>query len=328
MPPDRLDHEDAYGTTSDSRLRPPVVIQDAQQVGGNGTATAVVQARFHLLVKELREQEPLVRADVDDAVHEMRVTTRRLRSALSTFRPLLDRQLSDPLRDELTWLAAVLGVARDAEVLRSRLPARLAAHVPEVERGGLADFLERDLGDRYRLAHRRCLETMRTSRYCDLQERLQQLAVSAPWIQPTTRADQDLLLRLVRRDWKRLRRSVRGLDAAGQEDDAPTRMHEVRKAAKRVRYAAETLIPRDGTRAEKLAKALKEVQSVLGDHQDGQVSRAVLFDLSVRATAEGQNAYALGVLSAREEDHAQAASAAFHAVWKRASRPKLRRWLG
>src|SRR5688572_32783116 len=49
-----------------------------------------------------------------DAVHDMRVATRRLRSALRTFRPVLRRW--QPLRDELKWLADALGGARDNDV--------------------------------------------------------------------------------------------------------------------------------------------------------------------------------------------------------------------
>ena len=57
-------------------------------------------------------------------MHKMRVGTRRLRSALATFRPLLDRAVTDPIRDELKWIAGELGGARDAEVLRERLLER------------------------------------------------------------------------------------------------------------------------------------------------------------------------------------------------------------
>ncbi|MGC4855771.1 CHAD domain-containing protein [Micromonospora sp. DT4] len=49
------------------------------------------------------------------------VACRRLRSDLRTFRPLVRRSWARPLRDELRWLAGVLGEARDAEVLRERL---------------------------------------------------------------------------------------------------------------------------------------------------------------------------------------------------------------
>ena len=69
--------------------------------------------------------DPAVRRDLPDSVHQMRVATRRLRSALRTYRKILDRGVTDPVGDELKWLAAELGIDRDQEVLDARLRARL-----------------------------------------------------------------------------------------------------------------------------------------------------------------------------------------------------------
>ena len=77
-------------------------------------------------------READVRADAPDAVHKARVATRRLRSALRTFRRLLDRDVTDPLRDEVRWLATALGAPRDAEVMKARILAALDA-LPEEE---------------------------------------------------------------------------------------------------------------------------------------------------------------------------------------------------
>ena len=62
----------------------------------------------------MRRLDPAVRLDADDAVHKMRVAVRRLRSTLATYRRLLDRDVTEPLRDELKWLGGVLGAVRDA----------------------------------------------------------------------------------------------------------------------------------------------------------------------------------------------------------------------
>ena len=62
-----------------------------------------------------------VRRDLPDAVHQMRVAARRLRSGLKTFGPLVDREWADALREELAWAAGELGNARDTEVLLGRL---------------------------------------------------------------------------------------------------------------------------------------------------------------------------------------------------------------
>ena len=69
----------------------------------------------------LIDVDPAVRVDLEDAVHKMRVATRRLRSALATYRRLLDTDVTEPIRAELKWLGGVLGSVRDAEVIRDHL---------------------------------------------------------------------------------------------------------------------------------------------------------------------------------------------------------------
>lgn len=77
--------------------------------------------------------EPDVRQDLPDSVHQMRVATRRLRSVLRSYRRIFKRRPVDELRDELRWLAGLLGVARDAEVRAARFEALLDKH-PELDR--------------------------------------------------------------------------------------------------------------------------------------------------------------------------------------------------
>ena len=79
--------------------------------------------------------DPLVRRDAPDAVHQMRVATRRARSALQAFGGIIERDATRPLCAELKWLAAALGPARDGEVLLARLTADLAAIPPALVAG-------------------------------------------------------------------------------------------------------------------------------------------------------------------------------------------------
>jgi CHAD domain-containing protein len=74
--------------------------------------------------------DPLVRRDEPDAVHQMRVAARRARSALQAFGQIIERARTRPLCEELKWLAAEFGQARDGEVLLARLTAELSAIPP------------------------------------------------------------------------------------------------------------------------------------------------------------------------------------------------------
>ena len=96
------------------------------------TAGEVVQAYVAVQLERLLAAAPAVRAGEDDAVHDARVVTRRLRAALSVYRPALDRTVTDPLRDELAELGRALGAARDPHVERHALLRRLAHEDPDL----------------------------------------------------------------------------------------------------------------------------------------------------------------------------------------------------
>jgi CHAD domain-containing protein len=291
------------------------------------TVADVVQARLADQVQELQALDPLVRRDVPDSVHRMRVATRRLRSALATFRPLLDRDVTDPLREELKWLAGALGEVRDTEVMHERLTALVADEPVEAIRGGADARVERELVRRYEAARVEAMKALRSPRYHGLLERLDALTTAPPWTDKASAgAEADLPTR-VGRDWKRLERRID--TAAGTADPTAraARMHDARKAAKRLRYAAETAVPVHGKDARRLVKRAKRVQTVLGDHHDAVVTQAWLRDLADVAASEGEDTFTFGVIHAREELVAETAEARLAKAWKKAARKKHRKWL-
>ena len=121
-------------------------------------ASQVLQAMLLEQVSVIRRYDPLVRRDAPDAVHNMRVAVRRLRSALATYRPLFVREQTEPVRDELKWLAAELGEPRDAEVMRERLEVMLAEEPPEVVRGAGYQRMDEEMRAEYKQARGRMLE--------------------------------------------------------------------------------------------------------------------------------------------------------------------------
>ncbi len=74
-----------------------------------GTAGEALLETLRQEVAGLITQDPLVRADAPDAVHQMRVGCRRLRALLAAYRGVLDADAVAPLRDELRWLGEELG---------------------------------------------------------------------------------------------------------------------------------------------------------------------------------------------------------------------------
>jgi CHAD domain-containing protein len=287
-----------------------------------------VQARLAEQVAELRARDPLVRRDVPDAVHKMRVAIRRLRGALATFRPFLDREVTDPLRDELRLLGLALSDARDVEVVHERIADLLTAERADLVRGPVLRQVNADLARRYRAAHAHAVGVMESEGYFELLAALDRLAADPPFTKGARRRVADVLPGRVRHDWKRLAERVGAVGGAADPAERDRRLHGVRKAAKRLRYAAEPLVQLYGADAEALVAAAKSIQKVLGDHQDGVLVQAILLQLADESTAAGHDDFTFGLLYAREQMAAERSLAEFEDTWRAASRKRLRRWLG
>lgn len=289
-------------------------------------ARDVVHAHLAEQVDAIIAWEPKVRTDEYDAVHTMRVATRRLRSALATFRPLLDRTRTDPLRDELKWIASELGGARDAEVLRERLLASIAQEPGELVLGPIASRVGTELQADHRKAHAELVVAMGSTRYYRLLDSLDELAAEPPFTEEGDRKARKVLTRCVRKAYRR----VAVLVEAGPPEDAAHRdewYHEIRKASKRLRYAGESVAPAFGEPATVLAERAEALQEVLGEHQDSVVARAALRDLGVRLHLGGENAFTLGRLHALEQVSGDAAIDEFGRAWAALADPETTRWL-
>ena len=114
---------------------------------------------------ELLIWDRAVRADAYDSVHQMRVTTRKIRSLLQASEDALGLTDDAWLLGELRELAAVLGVARDAEVLAERYDKALTALPPELVRGPVRERLVGGAQRNFELGRRRSLAAMRSPRY-------------------------------------------------------------------------------------------------------------------------------------------------------------------
>jgi CHAD domain-containing protein len=285
------------------------------------TVDAVIRHAISDAVAKLVASDPVVRIGEDpEGVHQARVATRRLRSHLRTFRELLDPEWTQSLRDELKWLGDELGAVRDADVLLARLEDRVAELEPE-DKTAADPLLQRLRNDR-EAARAVLLDGLRGDRYLQLLDRLVD-AAQRPRVVMLVGIDHDETLRdLVRAPWKHLRNAVDDLP-----DPAPdAALHQVRIRAKRARYAAEVVEPAFGKEARRFAKAITEVQDVLGEHQDSVVAAGWL-----RANAlelgDSRAIYVAGELGAMERAAAASSRAAWSKVWKKASAKRLRDWL-
>ncbi len=288
-------------------------------------AGVVLRAYLQQQVGELLTNDNGVRHDEPDSVHKMRVSCRRLRSALSTFRPLLDRQITDPIRNELTVLATILGGARDAEVQRARFDAAIKAEPAEPAIGPVQNWIDRDLSDQYRRAHGRALLAMNSTRYFRLLDRLDDLAGQPPLTAVADQPANVALTQRVQRAHRRLAAQIADARKARTATDRDHLMHEARKGAKALRYALEAVAPAFGAQATAFAVAVETVQEILGEHQDSVIARQVLGEMAARAFLDGQNTFTFGRLHALEEAKAATAEHQFNTAWSAVGRRTLRR---
>ncbi|MET3923548.1 CHAD domain-containing protein [Arthrobacter sp. UYEF20] len=259
-----------------------------------------------------------MRLDAQDAVHRMRVATRRMRSALATYRKLLDDADSvRSLRDELKWLAGVLGEARDAEVMHDQLKDMISREPVELIMGPVTRRIDIELGADYQQAHAKVLAALDDQRYFRLLDTLESMLAAPPLAQLALRPAHKVVPQLIKRDIKRLRSAVRDAKhhPAGSGDHPA--LHEARKDGKRLRYAAEAAAPINPHKAARLADAAHGVQKILGDHQDSVVTRELLRRLGAESFLQGENGFSYGRLHALEQSAALDAEARFHRAWKK-----------
>jgi CHAD domain-containing protein len=278
--------------------------------GKKVTAADVIHQALRDHLRRLRDADRGIRLDTPDSVHQARVAARRFRSVLREYRPMFDRAVTEPLRDELRWFGVVLGDARDAEVLRERLLDAVHALPDKMVLGPVAARIESTMAARARDADAEMRALLDSDRYFALLDALETLVSDPPWQGKAAKPARKVLPRRVYRTWQRVR------DLA--ESGAP--LHEIRKAAKRARYAGETAAPALGKTAEKYAKAMKRLQTVLGEHQDAVVAQDSLRQMGAQAQLAGENGFTFGLLHGAEQVHATNAAADHHDAYARAEK--------
>lgn len=272
-----------------------------------------VRAALDTRLRALIRHEASARVGTDvEGVHQMRVSVRRMRAALGSARPMLDRDWSDGLRAELGWLGRALGPVRDLDVLLPRLRG-LAADLPADEQAAVERIL-RTLDQEYVQVREDMLAALSSTRYSALLDRLAD-AVRLPLPTPSATEDQPELVELVRGQYRSLRRGVK---KAG--DDPPDEvLHTLRIRGKKLRYVAELAEPALGKPVRRLLDATEELQEVLGDHQDACVAQDRIRDLVAAAgpAADPTMAFVAGRMLEREHVRANYQRTLWRSAWEK-----------
>ena len=205
------------------------------------------------------------------------------------------------LREELGWLGGHLGPARDLDVMLDRLRDEVAALGDDGEgAAGLLVALEEERV----AAYVDVVEVLGEPRYFGLLERLEEAAT------PPLTGDETTLAAVFHRETKRMRRTFAAL---GDQPAADVR-HSSRIAVKRARYAADLAAPELGRPGERFVDIAKQLQDILGDHQDAVFAEARIHKWVASNPA---GAFAAGRLVQLERDRKDAARVAWPEMWRR-----------
>lgn len=229
--------------------------------GRPGGAGAAVVAAIAAIALELADAATGAARDEPDAVHHARTLVRRLRSILGAFGELFERDGVGRIRTELAELGDELGAARDLEVRVDQAADRLDDDAPASVRRRLVDE------PRARQSEQRArLVAFLAARGREVQRAVAQFVADPPFADASAEPADVALGGILRAEAKRVVRARR--KAAGDLAS----LHRLRRAARRLRYAAEAVSTPPaavfGAEVRRLAEAAQRVQDLLGDHRD------------------------------------------------------------
>lgn len=290
----------------------PTVVEP--HLGERPTALELVVTDIAIHRNSLITQDPLVRTDADDAVHQMRVACRRLRSVFSGFPTVLDAERTDHIGGELKLLARILGDARDSEV-------QLALDENLLKAENASQSLIAELAGTEIAIHDRAIKAAHAAidsdRYFALLDAIDELIASPP---PGPDADLDATIavdRAIAKSRKKIRneQSVLSSLTEGSEEWAE-QLHTIRKRAKRLRYSTDAAEPLDRKRYRKVATIAKRVQSALGDYNDSRINRARVAEIAGSGKLSGPDMFVLGRIDARQQADGERAIDAYRKAAK------------
>ena len=281
--------------------RPVMAVFKAEplELGHDRTAAQAFQQIVQICLRQFRLNEALLQQSRNsEALHQARVALRRLRSAFSIFKSLFDRDDAVHLRGELKWLASELGDARNLDVLLERLTV-----------GSLRKRLESAREDAYAKVD----VAFASSRVRGLMLDLTQWTATGEWLHAPDRQNsrdqiaRDFASSVLDRLYRRVKKD--GLNLVDATNEV---RHELRKDAKKLRYASEFFAALFGSKRQKrrnkrFITALEELQDQLGLLNDLVTAPEVLNTLGL---ANDPNANAL--LSSKKKEPLLDAAAEAH----------------
>ena len=266
-------HEDRVGSSAGLALAcytADIYLRTRRQTKGatggdptmNTRAPRVTTVLLQRLSRALKRHLPAAVAGNDLGVHQARVTSRRLREAVPVFATGLTGSKAGKARRKIRRLTRALGSVRELDVTVQLLDE--LARSPLVSRDAVEDVRARVMKERD-AKRKTMIERLEDVNIEKLDRRLASVsaALNEASAEPWRKA---LATRLLRRS----RRLTAAMNEAGQMY-APERLHAVRIAAKKLRYALELAADSGVKQAAPHVRTIKRAQDMLGKLHDWQV---------------------------------------------------------
>lgn len=255
-----------------------------------------------------------VRRDLPDSVHKMRVAARRIRSILGVHRTMVDAEVGAGLRSELQWLASELGGVRDTEVQAERL-LTLASELDEPDRTAVTDYLTEWRDRRMKAGRSGAMAALRSDRHDYLIDDLVAFVHDIPATEEAFTSGSETAVVDIRSTFAALAKRVKKVDLDSPDEE----WHKVRIAAKKARYAVESVVEalekKNHKNFSRLAEKLELTTELLGSMQDSHVARTTLRELAQSPNTSSNIAFLLGALHEWEWGETLELRAQFHDVW-------------
>lgn len=280
-----------------------------------GTAAAF-QASARAALGQIAANAVVMREAPDpDAVHQLRVAARRLRSLLSTFKAVVADDAFEAMKGELKWLAKACDAARNLEVFRERLDT-IAESLDPAPAG--LEPLRAAVDAAHTEASAGAAEAVGSARFRALLIDATAWIETGAWLRDPERAAlrEAPARKLAAKSLETRRKKLlkRGRHLAEADDET---RHETRIEAKKLRYAAEafaTLYP--GKAAGRFIKALKALQEELGALNDLATAEPLVAGLTLPQEAAIAAGEVIGIQACAKPARIEAAADALRHLEK------------
>ncbi|MDO3646969.1 CHAD domain-containing protein [Nocardia mangyaensis] len=253
--------------------------------------------------------------DDPDAVGEMVIAARRARCALSAYRPAVRHEPEvRRLIEELRWFGINVSAAHELRTQAARLHEAVDLLRPRYVRGPVRARMTNYFQTRTRPAWRAARDMFGSPRFPALIEDLmcEERLLNAGLVPGIDDSDNAVVLAAL---LERVRRRMRAVESARDEDGTDASMHDLRKALRRTRYYLESVYEMNPARSAQAAEGLAAVQDLLGQNQDAAVAKQHLIQLTREAENAGESTFTYGLLLQREIDRTTICAAGLPAVY-------------